>query len=89
MSDPAEKPKGRINPLLDGEDFLIAAEPVKPSAEPVETRVVPDFVERHIRAAQQKRVSAAEELPPPPRWPMLSGIFLYPFYLSALGSWMF
>jgi hypothetical protein len=89
MSDPAEKPKGRINPLLDDEDFQIAAEPVKPAAEPVETRVVPDFVKRHIRAAEQKRVSAAKELPPPPRWPMLSGIFNFPFYLNTLSPWMF
>ena len=82
MSNPPEKPKGRTNPLLDDAEFQIASEPVKP-------RVVPAFVEKHIKATEQKRVSAAEELPPPPRWPMLSGIFLYPFYLSALGSWMF
>jgi hypothetical protein len=35
-----------------------------------------------------KRASAAEEPPPPPRWPMVSGVFTFPFYLGTLGSWM-
>jgi hypothetical protein len=82
MSIPPEKHKGRTNPLLDDAEFQIAPEPVKP-------RVVPAFVEKHIKAAEQKRVSAAKELPPAPRWPMLSGIFTFPFYLGTLGSWMF
>jgi hypothetical protein len=33
-------------------------------------------------------VSAAEEPPPPPRWPMLTGIFTFPWRLSALGAWV-
>jgi hypothetical protein len=82
MPNPPEKPKDRYNPLLDDEEFKIAPAPVKP-------RVVPAFVEKAMQASEQKRISAAEELPPPPRWPMLSGIFLYPFYLCTLGSWMF
>jgi hypothetical protein len=82
MADPPEKAKKRTNPLLDDAEFQIAAEPVKP-------RVVPAYVERAMRASEQKRVSAAEGLPPPPRWPMLSGIFIFPFYLCVLSSWMF
>jgi len=82
MANPPEKPKGRTNPLLDDAEFQIAPEPVK-------ARVVPAFVEKAMQATEQKRISAAEELPSSPRWPMLSGIFFYPFYLSALGSWMF
>jgi hypothetical protein len=81
MPNPPEKSKDRTNPLLDDMEFKIAPEPVKP-------RVVPAYVEKALQATEQKRISAAEELPPPPRWPMLSGIFLYPFYLCALGSWM-
>jgi hypothetical protein len=83
MSNPPEKPEGRTNPLLgDDMEFQIAAEPVKP-------RVVPAFVEKALQASQQKRVSVAAELPTPPRWPMLSGVFLFPFYLGMLSSWMF
>jgi hypothetical protein len=79
------------------------AEPAKSGAEPynsgVETgkygvgtgqeRIVPDFVKRHIQAAQEKRVSAAEEPPQPPRRPMLSGVFTFPFQLNALSPLMF
>ncbi len=82
MSIPPEKPKDRTNPLLEDAEFQIAGQPTAPP-------VVPAFVQKHMQATEQKRVSAAEELPPPPRWPMLSGIFVFPFYLSTLGSWMF
>jgi hypothetical protein len=82
MADSSDKPKRRINPLIEEEEFRVITEPAKP-------RVMPDFVEKHLQAADQKRVSAAEELPPPPRWPMLSGIFTFPFYLNTLASWMF
>jgi hypothetical protein len=82
MPLPPEKPKDRTNPLLDDEEFKIAAEPVEP-------RVVPAYVEKTMRAAEEKHIAAAKEPKTrPPRWPMLSGIFLYPFSLSALGSWM-
>ncbi|MBN2578341.1 MAG: hypothetical protein JXB10_05060 [Pirellulales bacterium] len=46
-------------------------------------------MERYTRAALQKRVSAAEEPPRPPRWPMLGGVWTFPFYLNTLGPWMF
>jgi hypothetical protein len=83
MANPPEKPKDRTNPLLDDMEFKIAAEPVKP-------RVVPAFVEKVMRAAEEKQMAAAKEPKSrAPRWPMLSGVFLYPFYLCALGSWMF
>jgi hypothetical protein len=82
MTTPPEKPKTRINPLLDDDEIRIASEPVKP-------RVMPALVEKHMQAVDQKRVSAAEELPPPPQWPMLSGILTFPFYLNTLNAWMF
>jgi len=82
MSAPPEKPDKRINPLLDDEEFNIVSEPVQP-------RVMPDLVKKSLQAAEQKRITAAEELPPPPRWPMLSGILSFPFYLNTLGAWMF
>jgi hypothetical protein len=82
MTTPPEKPKTRINPLLDDEEIRIISEPVKP-------RVMPSLVEKHMQSAEQKRVSAAEELPPPPQWPMLSGILTFPFYLNTLNAWMF
>ncbi|MGA2796213.1 MAG: hypothetical protein ABSE63_01410 [Thermoguttaceae bacterium] len=83
MAIPPEKPEDRTNPLLDDAEFRIAPAPVRP-------RVVPAFVEKAMRAVEEKHIAAAKEpTPRPPRWPMLSGIFLYPFYLSTLGSWMF
>ncbi len=83
MADPPEKREKRTNPLLDEGEFQIAAQPTAP-------RVVPSFVERHIRAAEEKRTAEAKKpKPQPPRWPMFSGIFLYPFYLCTLASWMF
>jgi hypothetical protein len=82
MSTPPEKPKGRIDSLLDEEEL-------RSVGESVEQRPLPSFVQKHLEAAQQKRVSAADEPPPPPRWPMLSGIFTFPFYLNTLGPWMF
>ena len=82
MTTPPEKPKMRTNPLLDEEEFRIVEEPVQP-------RAMPSLVERHLREAEQKRVSAAEELPPPPQWPMLNGVLTFPFYLNTLSSWMF
>lgn len=81
MADSPENPKGRINPLLDNDDFYTISEPAKPPA-------VSNLVEKHMRAAERKRISAAEELPPPPRWPMLSGVLSFPFYLNTLGPWM-
>ncbi len=82
MSTPPEKPKGRIDSLLADEALYTVREPEKP-------RALPDFVEKHLQAAKQKRIRAAEELPPRPRWPMLSGILTFPFYLNTLGPWMF
>jgi hypothetical protein len=82
MATPPEKPRPRINPLLDKDEYQIAAKPV------VE-RALPEYVTRHLRAAEQKRISAAEELPPSPRWPMLSGVLLFPFYLTSLEVLLF
>jgi hypothetical protein len=82
MPNPPEKPQKRTNPLLD-EDFRIAPQPAA-------SRPVPTFVQRHIQAAEEKQDAKAKEpKPQPPRWPMLSGIFLYPFRLCTLASWMF
>lgn len=30
----------------------------------------------------------ADELPPPPRWPFLSGVFTFPFYRRSLPTWI-
>jgi hypothetical protein len=80
MSIPPQKPKRRIDSLLDEELHTIS--------EPAEQRPMPSFVQKHLQAARQKRASAADEPPPPPCWPMLSGIFTFPFYLNTLGPWM-
>jgi len=36
----------------------------------------------------QPMVSQVEPLPPPPRWPMFSGVFTFPWRLQTLGCWM-
>jgi len=36
----------------------------------------------------EEMVSASSAPPPPPRWPMVSGIFLFPWYPQTLGPWM-
>jgi hypothetical protein len=98
MATPPEKPTPRINPLFDEDDYRVAPKPV-------EERVVPEYVAKHLRPAEEKRgsaagakrasgalekrVSAAEELPLPPQWPMLSGVLLFPFYLKSLEALVF
>jgi hypothetical protein len=82
VATPPEKPKGRTNPLLDDMELPIASKPVEP-------RVVPDFVKKHLDAARQKQASAVEAVLPPPHWPMFEGIWSFPFYLDSLGAWMF
>jgi hypothetical protein len=88
MSTPPEKPKPRINPLLENDEdlYAISRPPPAPEAEP---QVISELVKRHMQRAEEKRVSEAEGLPPPPRWPMIEGVLSFPFYLNALGSWMF
>jgi hypothetical protein len=55
-------------------------------------RPAPAAVERHVQAAERaagrRMVSAADEPPPPSRWPMLTGIIGFPWRLSVLGAWM-
>ena len=84
MSDSPDKPKRRINPLFDNEEDYALSRPAEP-------QVLPSRVQSSIHAAEKKieRVSAADKLPPPPRWPMLSGILTFPFYLKTLGATMF
>jgi hypothetical protein len=82
MSTSPEKPKGRIDSLLDEEEFYTVSEPVKP-------RAMPDLVKKSMLEAQQKLASVTDESPRQPRWPMFSGILTFPFYLHSLGAWMF
>lgn len=86
MSTSPRQPKRRINPLLDELDEV--QKPVAPPVPPAEPDAEPDWIERTIRAAQEKRVSEAPAPPAAPRWPMLTGIWAFPFYLNTLGAWM-
>jgi hypothetical protein len=54
-----------------------------------ETRPMPDYVERAMQRVGQRLGSAPRELPKRPRWPMLSGVFTFPFYLNTLGAWTY
>jgi hypothetical protein len=91
MSTPPKKPDVRLNPLLlDDDEFRIARQPAKPPADAdrVEPRVMPDWVNEAAQSTAPTRVSAAEEPPAPPRWPMFDGTFTFPFYFCTLGVWM-
>jgi hypothetical protein len=80
MTAPINKPANRPLPF-DDDDFYSVE---KPAEKPDE----PDLLERYLQASVEKRLCAAEKPPPPPRWPMLNGIFLFPFYLKTLAAWM-
>jgi len=47
-----------------------------------------DLLAKYLRSAPEYMTSAAAPPPPPPRWPMLSGVFTFPWYLDTLGPWM-
>ena len=82
MTAPRENPKRPPAPPADDDEFKIVSEPVQ-------QRVLPENVKRQLHAAQQKRISTADEPPPAPRWPMFSGILTFPFYLNSLGPLVF
>jgi hypothetical protein len=83
MGTPSKEPLSGIDSLLDELDEY------KVAAKPVQERPMPEYIARQLHQASQKRVSAAEELPPPPQWPMLTGVLLFPFYLKTLEVFMF
>jgi hypothetical protein len=84
MTAPNDKPN-RLRPPFDEEDELYALKPVEPPAAPL----VPQPISTSRAPSVLERISAETKLPPPPRWPMLSGVFTFPFYLGALAAWMF
>lgn len=89
MSTPANAPKGRPIASADDDDFWGPNEPAEVSnSAPVETPAAAGILERHAQETLQRRMAAAGKPPPPPRWPMLSGVFLFPFYLQSLAAWM-
>ncbi len=90
MTSPSKKPNVRLNPLLLDDDELRAPpQSAKGQADvyPIEPRVMPDWVNEAAESAPESRISAAGEPPPAPSWPMLNGVFTFPFYFCALGVW--
>ena len=77
--DDSLKPPGAAP---DGDDELYRV------SEPCEARPMPDFVAKYMRKAEERRVGAAEEPPPLPRWPMVSGVFTFPWRPCALAQWL-
>ncbi len=72
---------GRDANLPDEEDVYGVSEPTwQPSTDEPRSRFVP--IER------EPMVSEAAPAPPPPRWPMFSGVFTFPWYLQTLTCWM-
>ena len=49
---------------------------------------VPDLAARYMREAHESVSRAAPVRPPPPKWPMLSGVFSFPWYVQTLGPWL-
>ena len=62
------------------EDIYAIREPVRRSPLPVD-------VERLMQKAVEPRITTAESPPPPPKWPMLSGVFTFPWYTQTVGYW--
>jgi len=56
---------------------------------PCESSVQHDLAAEYMRKAAMRQVSEAPAPPPRPTWPMFSGVFSFPFYLSTLGPWMY
>lgn len=49
---------------------------------------MPDYLARYMERATVPRVSQALSLPAAPRWPMVQGVFTFPWYLQTLAAWM-
>ncbi len=82
-----------IRPPDDDEEYALSQPVERPQAPvaplpPARPTPPPRPVSRDW-AEPPKRPGAAEDLPPPPRWPMLSGIFTFPFYLNTLETLTF
>jgi hypothetical protein len=82
MTSPRENPKGRTTSSAFEEEYSALREPAG-------SQVPFDPLAKYLRMAEEKRPGAAEEPPEPPRWPMLSGILTFPFYLNTLAAWMY
>jgi hypothetical protein len=80
MTSPANNPRGPL-PRPEEDDGLYALKP--------EPQAAPRPPEPYVVTSVLERVSTAAKPPPPPRWPMLSGTFTFPFYLGTLAAWMF
>jgi hypothetical protein len=71
---------------------------LKSEDQPALPRSVPIFEEEAEESEEQTgpslaRIEAARErraidAPPPPRWPLLSGIYTFPWYLTSLKAWI-
>jgi hypothetical protein len=81
MPFPKDHPKHSNSRPADDDGCYRVREPVAP-------RIMPDVVEKHLRAAEQK-LAGATEAPRLPRWPLLGGIWTFPFYLETLGPWIY
>lgn len=57
-------------------------------SEPVEPAGLPDYVAKYMEKAEQPRAAAAAEPPPPAAWPMVAGVFNFPWYTHTLASWV-
>jgi len=56
--------------------------------EPSEPVVRPSPIAPQLRSLVEPQVSGPK-LPPPPKWPLLQGVFTFPFYLSTLATFIF
>jgi hypothetical protein len=82
MTTPRENRNRRATSSAGGDAYDVVREPVAP-------RIMPSHVDKYLRMAEEKRPGAAEEPPPLPRWPMLSGNLTFPFYLNTLAAWIY
>lgn len=54
---------------------------------PCESSAHEELAAEYMRKAAKPKLVEAAPLPPRPAWPMFSGVFTFPFYLSTLGPY--
>ena len=84
VSAPLRPPAKRPDPMGGaGEEYDVGKEPETPDYE-----VVEDFRQRDASGRQVEHRELARPRPAPPRWPLVAGVFDFPFSSDARVRWL-
>lgn len=81
MTPPQDDTNGSDYDLQPERDEYAISEPQEPARHPGEE------VPQHLKTHRVSMVTA-DSLPPPPRLPMVTGVFSFPWYLHTLVPWL-